>query len=162
MTTPSEYSVSTQLSASTFSISTPAVTPSMPSYLPPVGRMSRCEPANVGGASLRRPDRTAKILAIASMVVWQPSAWIGSMNQSRTLVGVGKGQAAHACFGGCTLRSRMLAMSFFSGIYSRTLRLFSYIIRSYKDWASLYKEIEVMRPPHPILYPTGTCNVYPP
>ena len=37
LTTPAGHSVSTQLSASTFSISPPAVTPSMPSYLPPVG-----------------------------------------------------------------------------------------------------------------------------
>ena len=63
---------------------------------------------------------------------------------SSLLAGVGEGHAAHACFGGCALRSSMLAMSFFSGIYSRTLRLFRYIIRSREGWASLYKETEVI------------------
>ena len=80
LTTPTRYSVSTQLSAGTFSISTPAVTPSMPSYLPPVGWVSRCKPANVGGASLRRHGRIAKIFPMVLMVVWHPSTWATSTN----------------------------------------------------------------------------------
>lgn len=126
--------------------------------------MSRCEPANVGGASLRRPDRTEDIgHGIDGSMAAQCLGWLDEPVSNACRRRGGGGQAAHACFGGRALRSSMLAVSFFSGIYSRTLKLFDYIIRSYKDWASLYKEIEVMRClPHPLLYPTGTYNVYPP
>lgn len=95
LTTPTGYSASTQLSASAFSISTPAVMPSMLLYLPLVGWVSRREPANMGRASLRRPGHTAKILPIASMVVWQPSAWVASTNQSRACLSASERARRH-------------------------------------------------------------------
>jgi len=95
LTTPTGYSVSTQLSASTFSISTHAVTPSMPSYLPPVGWVSRCESVNIGGVSLWRLSFTAKILPMASIVVWHPSAWVVSTNQSRACLSASERARRH-------------------------------------------------------------------
>ena len=57
--------------------------------------MSRREPANVGGASLRRPGRTAKILPMVSMVVWHPSTWVASTNQSRACLSASERARRH-------------------------------------------------------------------
>jgi len=80
--TPTGNSVSIRLSSSTLSISTPASTPKMPSYRPPLGWVSRCDPTHVGGARLR-PGRTANVLPMASTVTLQPSERVVSTNQSR-------------------------------------------------------------------------------
>jgi len=93
-------------------------------------RAGKCE-----WASLRRHSRTAKILPTASIVVWQPSVWVASTNQPRACLSASERARQHMPVSVGTLYegSSMLAMSFFSGIYSRTLRLFGYIIRSRED-----------------------------
>ncbi len=82
LTTPTPNSVCTSSSFSTRNISTPANTPNTPSYLPPLGCVSRCDPANVAGPG-RRPGRTAKVFPIASILTLQPSCRVVSTNQSR-------------------------------------------------------------------------------
>ncbi len=55
-----------------------------PSYLPPVGWVSRWLPMAIGGRLSSLPGRRAKILPISSMVTVQPTSSQAAMNQRRT------------------------------------------------------------------------------
>jgi hypothetical protein len=83
LTTPTLPSVSTSLSCRVFNTSRPALTPKIPSYRPPVGCVSRCEPIITGGADVFFPGRIAKRLPIWSIEVLQLSDLAVDKNQFR-------------------------------------------------------------------------------
>ena len=57
-------------------------TPSWPSYLPPVGTESACEPIMTGGKP-SRPGRSPKMFPMRSMATVSPAARIHSTRRSR-------------------------------------------------------------------------------
>ena len=59
----------------------------MPSYLPPVGWVSKWLPAAVGGPSLV-PGRIANWFPMESVVRVQPRLWVVEANQSRACLSV--------------------------------------------------------------------------
>src|SRR5262249_48172330 len=77
-------SVSMPASFSVRTTSSAASVPSTPSYLPPVGCVSRCEPRPTGGFDISRPFRTPNIEPSASTCTSRPASSHAFRNQSRT------------------------------------------------------------------------------
>ena len=82
-------SVSIPASLSVRTTSSAASVPSTPSYLPPVGWVSRCEPSPTGGFDMSRPLRKPNIEPSASTCTSRPAASQASRNQSRTCLSSG-------------------------------------------------------------------------
>src|SRR5581483_2061430 len=82
--TQSGTSVSMPASLSVRTTSSAASVHSTPSYLPPVGWVSRCEPSPTGGLALSRPLRTPNIEPSPSTCTSRPAASQARRNQSRT------------------------------------------------------------------------------
>src|SRR5690242_2528025 len=77
-------SVSIPASLSVRATSSAASVPRTPSYFPPVGWVSRCEPSPTGGLVMSRPLRKANIEPSVSTFTSRPAASHALRNQSRT------------------------------------------------------------------------------
>src|SRR3954463_16048700 len=82
-------SVSIPASLSVRTTSSAASVPSTPSYLPPVGWVSRWEPSPTGGFDISRPLRSPNIDPRASIWTSRPAASHAVRNQSRTCLSSG-------------------------------------------------------------------------
>ncbi len=83
LTTSIGRSVSKLKSFSVRITSSPVRTPAMPSYLPPVGWVSRWLPMTTGGSSGRLPGRRANMLPSSSISTVQPAASHHERKRSR-------------------------------------------------------------------------------
>src|SRR5690349_162505 len=77
-------SVSIPASLSVRTTSSAASVPSTPSYLPPVGWVSRCEPSPIGSFDISRPLRRPNIEPRVSTCTSRPACSHALRNQSRT------------------------------------------------------------------------------
>src|SRR5439155_792081 len=82
MTSATGWRVLTRWSFSVRIVSRPQRTPSWPSYLPPVGTESTCEPIRTGGSG-SAPGRSPKMLPIWSTVTRRPASRMRATIQSR-------------------------------------------------------------------------------
>jgi hypothetical protein len=82
-------SVSMPASLSVRTTSSAASVPSTPSYLPPVGCVSRWEPRPIGAFDMSRPLRRPNIEPSASTWTSSPAASQAFRNQSRTCLSSG-------------------------------------------------------------------------